>query len=66
MIKRCDESVRKPLQMIFKSCIENGISPKEWKKDNVAHIHKKGDRQELKNYFIPCDLWKYFRVINIS
>ena len=42
MIKICGESISKPLQMIFKSCIQNGTFPNEWRKANIP-IHKKGD-----------------------
>ena len=36
--------------MIFKSCIKKGENPSEWKKANVVPVHKKGDKQLLKNY----------------
>ena len=36
--------------MIFKSCIIKGEYPSEWKKANVVPVHKKGDKQLLKNY----------------
>lgn len=58
MIKIYHESVCKPLQMIFKSCIENDIPSNEWKKANVL-IYKKGDKQELKS----TNLLRYFRFI---
>ena len=35
---------------IFKQCVDTGIFPSEWKKGNIVHIHKKGDKQTLKNY----------------
>ena len=50
MIKICDASVCKPLELIFSSCLENGKFPSEWKKANVVTAHKKGDKQNLKNY----------------
>ena len=43
MIKKGSGSVRKPLQIIFKSCIENDILSNVWKKANVP-IHKKRDK----------------------
>ena len=36
--------------MIFKCCIIKGEYPSEWKKVNVVHKHKKGDKHSLKNY----------------
>ena len=50
MIKICDASICKPLELIFRSCLENGKFPTEWKKANVVPAHKKGDKQNLKNY----------------
>ena len=43
MIKICDASIYKPLELIFRSCLENGKFPTEWKKANVVPAHKKGD-----------------------
>ena len=36
MIKICDASICKPLELIFRSCLENGKFPIEWKKANVV------------------------------
>ena len=49
MIKNCDASICKPLELIFRSCLENGKFQTEWKKANVVPAHKKGDKQNLKN-----------------
>ena len=50
MIKICSESIIKPLQITFKSCIQNRTFPNEQKKPNVVPIHKKSEKQEFKNY----------------
>ena len=50
MVKICDDFICKPLKLIFQSCLESGKFPSEWKKTNVVPIHKKGDKQILKNY----------------
>ena len=50
MVKICDDSVCKPLKLIFQSCLESGKFPSKWKKANMVPIHKEGDRQILKNY----------------
>ena len=38
------------MELIFRSCLKNGKFPTEWKKANVVPAHKKGDKQNLKNY----------------
>ena len=50
MVKLCDISLCKPLELIIKSCLESGKFPLEWKKANVVPAYKKGDKQLLKNY----------------
>ena len=42
--------IYKPLNFLFKSCLETGYFLSEWKKDNVAPVFKKGNKQLLKNY----------------
>ena len=41
MLKIWGDSILKPLELIFKSCLENGKFPIEWKKANVVLVHKK-------------------------
>ena len=50
MWKICEPSIRKPLEIILKSCLENGIFPLEWKKANIVPIQKENDKQSLANY----------------
>ena len=50
MIKICDTSICRPLKLIFKSYFKSGKFPIDWKKANVAPVHKNGDKQILKNY----------------
>ena len=50
MLKECGPSIYKPLEIIFNQCLKTGVSPSEWKKGNIVPIHKKGDKQALKNY----------------
>ena len=50
MLKVCGHSIYKPLEIIFNQCLETGVFPSEWKKGNIVPIHKKGDKQTLKNY----------------
>ena len=46
----CGSAIYKPLAIIFKQCVDTAIFPSEWKKGNIVPIHKKGDKQTLKNY----------------
>ena len=50
MLKLCGESIYKALNLIFKSCLEIGQFPSDWKKANVVSVLKKGDKYLLKNY----------------
>ena len=50
LLQLCDKSICKSLNIIFKSCLTQGIFPSEWKKANVAPIHKKNkNKQCIKN-----------------
>ena len=50
MLKTCDSSVWRPLQIIYKSCLDKGKFPQDWKKANIVPGHKKNDKQLVKNY----------------
>ena len=50
MLKICDDSLCGPLELIFHSCIETGKFPSDWKKANICPVHKKSDKQIVKNY----------------
>ena len=41
MLKICGDSILKPLELIFKSCIDSWKIPIEWKKANAVPVHKK-------------------------
>ena len=66
MIKICNSSIWKPLELTFRSCLQNGKFSTEWKNGNVVPAHKKGDKQNLKNYrpisFLPI-AGKIFEII---
>ena len=50
MMKICGNSLCKPLEMFFKSCITKREFSSEWKKANVVPVQQKSDEQLLKNY----------------
>ena len=50
VLKICGSSIYKPLEMIFKQCIETDVFPCEWKNGNIVPIYKIGEMQTLKNY----------------
>ena len=50
MVRICGPAIFKPLAITFKQCVDTGVFPPEWKKGNIVPIHKKGDKQTLKNY----------------
>ena len=49
MLKLCESAITKPLYLIFKNCLSSKTLPDVWKKANVIPVHKKGDKQVLKN-----------------
>ena len=70
----------KPVKLLFENCLRTGIFPDQWKKTNIVPIHKKVDKQLLKNYrpvslLLICgkvfeciifnDLLKYFKENNL-
>ena len=50
MLKPCGISIFKALELIFKSCLVNGVFSLEWKKANVVPVHKKNEKESLKHY----------------
>ena len=50
MIKQSDSALIYPLKLIFKNSIRTGVFPDIWKLANVVPVHKKGQKNLLKNY----------------
>ena len=50
VIEICDTSLLKPLMCIFRSSLNLGIFPSQWKKGNVVPVYKKNDKNIAKNY----------------
>lgn len=50
MIKICDESLIKPLLNIFRYSLNFGKFPSSWKRGNIVPVHKKNEKNLVKNY----------------
>ena len=49
MLKLCDKSIVKPLSIIFNNCKLKNTFANLWNKANVVPIHKKGEKDPIKN-----------------
>ena len=49
MLLICGDPVLVPLDLIFRNIIQTGIYPDQWKHANVTPVHKKDDKQLIKN-----------------
>ena len=49
-LKLCATSISKPLHILSNNSVINECFPNEWKKAHVILVHKKGDKQIIKNY----------------
>ena len=45
--KICDQSIVKPLSIIYQNCLNTGTFPDIWKKSNIVPAHKKGDKLSI-------------------
>ena len=51
IIKIFGKSIYKPLELIFRNSLADGKFPRMWKKANVIPVHKKNEKNLLKNYW---------------
>ena len=66
VLKNCSESLAYPLSLLLKVSYNTGSLPKEWKLANVVPIHKKGSKDDIKNYrpiSLTCLVMKIFERI---
>ena len=50
MIKICDKSLLKFLIILFQNSTKSSHYPDIWKKSNIIPVHKKNEKQLVKNY----------------
>ena len=50
LIKLCENLICNPLSIIFNDCRKERKFASDWKKAHAVPVHKKGDKQCLKNY----------------
>ena len=50
MIQLCGDSITLPLTLIFKFSLRNGTFPDTWKMANIIPVHKKEEKNIVKNY----------------
>ena len=50
MLKLCATPISKPLHILFNNSVINEPFQNKWKKANIIPVHKKGDKQIIKNY----------------
>ena len=53
MLNICDESICKPLGIIFRSCLENGKFPSQWEKANMIPVFKKKTTDKKQRTIAP-------------
>ena len=50
ILKKCCDSIYKPVEIIFRQALLTGVFPSKWKIENIVPIHKKVDNLNIKNY----------------
>ena len=50
ILKHCSDSLSFPLSILFNKSYKTSCIPGDWKNANVVPIHKKGEKNDVKNY----------------
>ncbi|XP_045105871.1 uncharacterized protein LOC123501228 [Portunus trituberculatus] len=50
LLRQCANELVRPLALLFTRCLESGTWPAAWKSSNVVPVHKKGGKNQCKNY----------------
>lgn len=62
MLKAAGPRLISVLSKIYTKCLETGKIPKDWKNSKTILLHKKGNREDLKNYRPICLLSIIYKV----
>ena len=68
MLRLCDNSVVLPLKIINQNILNESIYPNIWKLADATPLHKKEDKQQVKNYrpislYVETSLKDLFSII---
>ena len=65
MIQICNKTLLKQLIILFRNLVKYSHYPDIWKRSNIIPVHKKSDKQLVKNYrpISSTNLWKNFEKI---
>ena len=50
MCELCVKTIAIPLKLMFRSMLEEGVFPDDWKKSNAVPIRKRNSKNLIKNY----------------
>lgn len=48
MVKKCADTVDRPLEILLNVSLEEDVVPREWRRTNVVPLFKKGDIGKLR------------------
>ena len=63
ILQKCGAPIYRPLEIIYKACLEKECVPFERKKASVVPVHKKGDKQVVKTYHLISLLPNYGKIL---
>ena len=68
MIEICEKSLSYSLRLIFDALCKEKKYPELWKKPNIVYVHKKENKNFIRNYRkigLSSNIWKNLRESNI-
>ena len=52
LLKICGDLIYEPYETIFRQALLTSVFPSERKKGNIVPVHKRSDKQKIKNHFL--------------